>query len=161
MEKKNWMIYQSNVQRRIYLDGLLKKTYSAVDRGSFLLNAGAEFPLIPLFKLRLLLLSKSRVHSVLGRCFDHLLGKRGHSQDLHDPSCEYHKCFFSFFFLPPSSPNKSRLNVRGTKAARSNSLLRDKPAVYTALIWDRHGCRDNRLLAASQSLRHFHRFCPG
>lgn len=25
MEKKNWMIYQSNVQRRIYLDGLLKK----------------------------------------------------------------------------------------------------------------------------------------
>lgn len=38
MEKKNWMIYQSNVQRRIYLDGLLKKAYSAVDRGSSLLK---------------------------------------------------------------------------------------------------------------------------
>lgn len=106
MEKKNWMIYQSNVQRRIYLDGLLKKTYSAVDRGSFLLNAGAEFPLVPLFKLRLLLLSKSGVHSVLGRCFDHLLGKRGHSQDLHDPSCEYHKCFFFFFLSTPLRPKQ-------------------------------------------------------
>lgn len=50
-----------------------------------------------------------------------------------DKSCERRGFLFlplpNALHLPPPSP--------GTKAARSNSLLRNKPAVYSALIWDK------------------------
>lgn len=160
------MINQSNVQRRIYLDGLLKKkTYSAVNRGSFLSNAGAEFPPRPAFLNSACFCFRNQESTAcLVDASTTALEKADTLRICMTRVVNTINAFFFFFFLsnpPPSGPNKSRLNVHGTKAARSNSLLRDKPAVYTALIWDRHGCRDNRLLAASQSLRHFHRFRPG